>query len=113
MKWGRPQGCVARAWGRCGLASAVVLQTFVAAHAEIAPPPPGATSCMGCHAARPGVETPVPRIAGRPAAEITTALAAFRSGTRTGGGTIMNRIAKGFTPEESAAIAAWYATRKD
>jgi cytochrome c553 len=34
---------------------------------------------------------------------------AFRSGGREA--TLMNRIAKGFTPEESRAIAKWLATQ--
>ena len=34
----------------------------------------------------------------------------FRSGQRAG--TVMDRIAKGFTDEEIAAIAAWYAAQK-
>lgn len=65
--------------------------------------PPGATSCSGCHALR--AATPVPPIAGRPAAEIVAALDAFRAGTRPA--SVMNRIAPGFTPEESRAIAEW------
>ena len=104
---------LSRRRGRVLLASLLLQATVVVAHAEIAVPPPGAASCMGCHAARPGVETPVPRLAGQSAIAITTALAAYRSGERSGSETIMNRIAKGFSPEESAAIAAWYAGQKE
>jgi cytochrome c553 len=43
-------------------------------------------------------------------AAIVRAMQEFRSGTRTG--TVMDRIAKGFTDEEIQAIAAWYATQK-
>ena len=68
-----------------------------------ASPPPGAASCSGCHAIR--AETPVPGIAGRPAAEIVAAMAAFRSGARQG--TVMNRIASGFSKAETEVIAAW------
>jgi cytochrome c553 len=73
--------------------------------------PPGASSCSGCHAASASVETPVPRLAGRPAMEITAAMDAFRAGQRPA--TVMNRIAKGFSDAETAAIAAWYAGQKD
>ena len=38
------------------------------------------------------------------------AMQEFRSGQRTG--TVMDRIAKGFTDEEIQAIAAWYATQR-
>lgn len=67
--------------------------------------PPGASSCSGCHggALRDG-QTLAP-IHGRPAGEIADAMAAFRSGERPA--TVMTRIAKGFSPEESRAIAEW------
>jgi len=70
---------------------------------------PGASSCSGCHAASAAVETPVPRLAGMPAARITEAMLAFRAGQRPG--TIMPRIAKGFSEGEITAIAAWYAAQ--
>ena len=54
-------------------------------------------------------ETPVPRLAGMPAARITEAMLAFRARQRLG--TIMPRIAKGFSDDEIAAIAAWYAAQ--
>jgi cytochrome subunit of sulfide dehydrogenase len=68
--------------------------------------PPGASSCSGCHAASAAVETPVPRLAGLPAPRIADSMRAFRAGTRPG--TIMPRIAKGFSDGEIAALAAWY-----
>jgi sulfide dehydrogenase cytochrome subunit len=106
-----PSFHVATVTVRFGLLAVLGLVSVRGAKAEIVAPPPGAISCAGCHAAQPGIDTPVPRIAGRPAADIVAALANFRSGAQTG--TIMNRIAKGFTPEESAAIAAWYAGQKE
>jgi sulfide dehydrogenase cytochrome subunit len=66
-------------------------------------PPPGASSCSGCH----GSASP---IAGRDAKVLTEALDAFRSGTRPS--TVMGRIAKGFDTSELDAIAAWWAARK-
>jgi sulfide dehydrogenase cytochrome subunit len=68
-------------------------------------PPPGASSCTGCHAEGSAMGV----LAGRPEAEIVGALDAFRSGTRAA--TIMNRIAKGFDEQESQAIAAWFASQ--
>jgi len=68
-------------------------------------PPSGAASCTGCHAADSRVTTGVPRIAGRPAAEIVAAMEAFRSGQKPA--TVMDRIAKGFTDAEIRAIAEW------
>ena len=75
------------------------------------PPPPGASSCSGCHPAARVVDTPVPRLNGRDAAQIVTAMTEFRTGKRPT--TIMDRIAKGFTDDETKAIAAWYAAQKD
>jgi len=68
-----------------------------------AAPPSGASSCSGCH----GGVAPVPALAGRDAAEVVAALDAFRAGTKQA--TVMDRIAKGFTHDESVAIAAWWA----
>ncbi|BCM87481.1 hypothetical protein NS228_02955 [Methylobacterium indicum] len=66
--------------------------------------PPGASSCSGCHGAPGGA---VPSLAGHSAEDIAASLAAFRSGARPA--TVMTRIAKGFSDDESRAIAAWIA----
>ncbi|NYZ13790.1 cytochrome C [Azospirillum sp. RWY-5-1] len=66
--------------------------------------PPGAVSCAGCHAPA-AVGGPVPDLTGRPAVEIVAAMQAFRGGTRPA--TVMDRIAKGFSDEETRAIADW------
>ena len=52
----------------------------------------------------------MPVLAGRAPAFIETAMDAFRAGTRPA--TVMDRIAKGFTPDESTAIAAWWGAQK-
>ena len=75
-----------------------------------AEPPAGAASCSGCHAASPRVTSPVPRLAGGDRAAIVRAMQEFRSGQRHG--TVMDRIAKGFTDDEIQALAAWFATQK-
>ena len=74
-------------------------------------PPPGASSCSGCHAARKTVDTPVPRLAGRNPADIEAAMTVFRSGERPS--LVMQRIAKGFSDDEVKAIAAWYGALRD
>jgi cytochrome subunit of sulfide dehydrogenase len=83
---------------RAGLALAGMLGTVAAAL-----PPPGASSCSGCH----GGAAPVPVLTGRDATEIVVALDAFRAGTKPA--TVMDRIAKGFSHDESVAIAVWLA----
>ena len=72
--------------------------------------PPGATSCSGCHPANAGVETAVPRLAGRNAVELVAQMQAFRAGQRPA--TVMDQIAKGFSDAEVQAIAGWYAEQK-
>ena len=81
------------------------------ASAVAAEAPTGASSCSGCHAAGAAVQTSVPSLVGRPATDIVTAMHAFRAGQRPA--TVMDRIAKGFSESEIAAIAAWYAAQKD
>ena len=87
--------------------AALLLVSAAAAGAEA---PPGASSCSGCHALRPDVVTPVPRLNGRSAAELFSQMQAFRSGQRPS--TVMGRIAKGFSEAETQAIAEWYAAAK-
>src|SRR5436853_4230920 len=89
------------------IAAASIAAVAVMASAE---PPAGAAACSGCHPASTRVTSPVPRLAGRDSAAIVKAMQDFRSGARAG--TVMDRIAKGFTDEEIRAIAAWYATQK-
>jgi cytochrome c553 len=47
----------------------------------------------------------VPALRGQEPAAIVAAMQAFRTGQREA--TVMDRIAKGFTDEETRAIAAW------
>ena len=89
-------------------AVAIVLASAGVAFAAEAPS--GAASCSGCHAANPRAETPVPPLVGRPAADITSQMIAFKAGQRPG--TIMDRIAKGYSEDEIRAIAAWYEAQK-
>jgi cytochrome c553 len=66
--------------------------------------PPGATACSGCHGpVAPGAA--VAPLHGRPSEEIVAAMQDFRTGQRRA--TVMDRIAKGFTDEETRAIASW------
>jgi len=92
------------------LAAAIGLISIAAAVVASAEPPAGAAACSGCHPASTRVTSPVARLAGRDSAAIVKAMQDFRSGARAG--TVMDRIAKGFTDEEIQAIAAWYAAQK-
>jgi cytochrome subunit of sulfide dehydrogenase len=92
---------------------AILLFVSAMPPAEAAPPtqPPGASSCSGCHATSKSVDTPVPRLVGRSPAKIEAAMQEFRTGQKLA--SVMDRIAKGFSADEIAAIAAWYAAQKD
>jgi sulfide dehydrogenase cytochrome subunit len=81
---------------------------LAAAPPAVAGSPPGAASCSGCHG--PAGSGPVPSLAGRPAADIVTAMQAFRDGGREA--TVMDRIAKGFSDDETRAIADWLAANR-
>jgi len=78
--------------------------------AAAADAPPGASSCSGCHSASLATQTPVRRLVGRPSADVVAAMRDFRTGQRPA--TVMDRIAKGFSDAETAAIAEWYAGQK-
>lgn len=71
-----------------------------------AAPPPGAQSCTGCHAAGSAMGA----LDGMADAAIEASMAGYRDGTAPA--TIMNRIARGFTPEQTRAIAQWFAGRQ-
>jgi cytochrome subunit of sulfide dehydrogenase len=95
------------------LCVAVAVATVMASSLPVlaaSEPPPGAASCSGCHTSGPAAASPVTRLYGRDAGEIMTAMTGFRDGSLPG--TLMNRIAKGFSDDESRAIAAWLAAQK-
>jgi cytochrome subunit of sulfide dehydrogenase len=79
------------------------------ASAGAAAMPPLVAACSGCHAANGG-DPMLPRLTGRNDGDIVAAMKAFRTGGRPA--TVMDRIAKGFTDDEIAAIAAWYAAQR-
>ena len=91
-------------------AAAIGAGLIAAAALASAEPPAGAVSCSGCHPTSARVASPVPPLVGLDRAAIMRAMLDFRSGQRAG--TVMDRIAKGFTDEEIQAIAAWYATQR-
>ena len=96
---------------RLTLAALLFAAAMPGAQAASPTPPPGASSCSGCHATSKSVETLVPRLVGRSPAEIEAAMQEFRTGQKPA--SVMDRIAKGFSADELAAIAAWYAAQKD
>jgi cytochrome subunit of sulfide dehydrogenase len=86
---------------------ALALLVATATTAAAAEPPPGASSCSGCHPPSASAETKVPPLRGGDPAELVAAMQAFRSGERPS--TVMGRIAKGFSDDETKLIADWVA----
>lgn len=63
-----------------------------------------AGSCAACHGPEGRSPGAIPAIDGLPAEDMARLLGEYRSGALAG--TVMNRIARGFTDDEIAAIAA-------
>ena len=74
-------------------------------------PPPGASSCTGCHAPKRISDSVIPHIAGRKAADIVQYMREYRSGAWPS--SVMGRIAKGFDDAQTEAIAAWFAAQPE
>ncbi len=86
------------------LVAAVVLFAMAVPAAAQSAAPPGASACSGCHGtgSAGGI---VSSLHGRAPEEIVAAMQGFRTGQLPA--TVMDRIAKGFTDEETRAIASW------
>ena len=96
--------------GALALAGALAAGAGGAGAAHAADAPPGASSCTGCHAARPLADSSIPGIAGRKAADIVEFMRNYRSGAWPS--SVMGRIAKGFDEQQTEAIAAWFAAQR-
>ncbi len=64
-------------------------------------------TCMGCHGVNGKSPGSIPSIAGQSASALAAKLLAYREGGQKG--TIMNRIAKGYTDAEIKAVAEFFA----
>jgi cytochrome subunit of sulfide dehydrogenase len=71
------------------------------------PAPLAAQGCLGCHGPEGKGAGGMPAIAGRDREELAATMAAFRANERPA--TIMNRIARGYTDAEIAALANHFA----
>lgn len=71
-----------------------------------------AASCAVCHGpdGKPPADSPVPRLAGRPQAELVELMLNYKNGKRPG--TVMPQIAKGYSDADILALAAWFADQK-
>jgi cytochrome c553 len=69
-----------------------------------------AATCANCHGTNGVAKGEMAPLAGMPAAQLTSTLAAFKAGQRPA--TIMHQIAKGYTDEQIQLIAAFFAAQK-
>ncbi|QJR14456.1 c-type cytochrome [Usitatibacter palustris] len=109
-------------WVAAGLAAFASL-----ADAQQPPPPPPAfaasnltesgvrslaANCAACHGTngKAAAGSTVPGLAGRPAADISTAMAQFKAGTKPA--TLMHQIAKGYSDAEVAALADYFSKQR-
>lgn len=84
------------------------------AHAQ--PPDPlqvrsWAASCAGCHGSGGPAQRGIEPLAGRDRQEILDKVLDFRD--RGKDATVMHHIARGYSGEQLAAIAAWFAAQKN
>jgi len=70
-----------------------------------------AANCAQCHGTdgHPAPGSTLAALAGRPRAELAARLAAFKAGTARA--TVMDQLAKGYSDEEIAALADYFASR--
>jgi sulfide dehydrogenase cytochrome subunit len=90
---------------------------------QAAPPPPTfapanltpagvramAANCAACHGTNghPAAGSTAPKLTGRASSELIQIMGQFREGKKPA--TLMHQIAKGYSPEETAAIADYFA----
>lgn len=87
-----------------------VVACLVLGSGSVAAEPAPAWGCVGCHGVRGTGAPPIPAIAGRSATDIVGIMRAFAAQERSG--TIMGRIAAGYTEAEIVAVAAWFAAQR-
>ena len=105
------------------LAAAALLGAASAAAQQPAPPPPSfapsnltpagvralAANCAACHGTdgRSAPDSNLARLAGKSRDELNTAMLQFKQGKKPA--TLMHQLAKGYTDEEIAALADYFA----
>jgi sulfide dehydrogenase cytochrome subunit len=93
-----------------------VCALFVAGLGTVVPPAAAADgavlalSCAACHGTDGHSPGAIPAIGGKNREFLESALVEFRSGKRAG--TVMNRLAKGYTDDEIKALAEHFAGLK-
>lgn len=71
-----------------------------------------AAACANCHGTDGRSPGGMPSLAGRPEAVLKAQLMAYKSDTPPAGTTVMNRLAKGYSDDELAALAKHFSQIK-
>ena len=86
---------------------AAITANFSAGVATAQTPPVAANGCLMCHGVNGQGSNGIPAIMKvQSGAEFTTTMKLFAENKKPG--TIMGRIARGYTDEDMAALAAWF-----
>lgn len=92
------------------LAAAVLLAMAAGAHAQVNQIRVWAAACANCHGTEGRAEPGMIGLAGRNKDELLQQLLAFKNGQRPA--TIMHQLSKGYSDEQLAQIAAYFAAQK-
>lgn len=92
------------------LAAAALLALAAGAHAQVNQIRVWAAACATCHGTEGRASPGMIGLAGRGQAELQQQLLAFKNGQRAG--SIMPQLAKGYSDEQLAQIAAYFAAQK-
>lgn len=69
-----------------------------------------AATCANCHGTNGGSAGGTASLAGMPSADLVASMQAFKAGTRSA--TIMHQLARGYTDEQIALLAGWFAAQR-
>lgn len=92
------------------LAAAVLAATAAGAHAQVNQIKVWAAACANCHGTDGKAQPGMVALAGQTKNDIEQKMLAFKNGQRPA--TIMHQIAKGYSDEQIAQIAAYFAAQK-
>ncbi len=70
-----------------------------------------AASCANCHGTQGRAQPGMAALAGAPKEDIINKMLDFKNGRRAA--TVMHQLAKGYTDEQIAAIAAYFSSQKN
>lgn len=92
------------------LAAGVLCAAAAGAHAQVDQVRVWAAACANCHGTEGRAEPGMAALAGRDQAELHKILLEYKAGTRPA--TLMHQVSKGYSDEQLAQIAGYFAAQK-